>query len=41
MGAKPARIRKFGAPYSLTIYGDPSPELIESVKASEMDVEPL
>jgi hypothetical protein len=22
----------------LTIYGDPSPELIESVKASEMDV---
>ena len=30
--------RKFGASYSLTIYGDPSPELIESVKASEMDV---
>jgi quinol monooxygenase YgiN len=30
--------RKFGAPHSLTIYGDPSPELIESVKASEMDV---
>ena len=30
--------KKFGAPYSLTIYGDPSPELIENVKASKMDV---
>jgi quinol monooxygenase YgiN len=30
--------RKFGAPYLLTIYGDPSPELIENVKASEMNV---
>ena len=30
--------KKFGAPYSLTIYGDPSPKLMEKVKASELDV---
>ena len=30
--------KKFGAPYSLTIYGNPSPKLLENVKASKMDV---
>lgn len=30
--------KKFGAPYSLTIYGNPSPNLLENVKASKMDV---
>ena len=30
--------KKFGAPYSLTIYGNPSKELIENVRANEMDV---
>ena len=30
--------KKFGAPYSLTIYGDPSLELKENVSTSEMDV---
>jgi quinol monooxygenase YgiN len=30
--------KKFGTPYSLTIYGDPSQEIIEYVRASEMNV---
>jgi antibiotic biosynthesis monooxygenase len=30
--------KKFGAPYSITIYGDPSPELLENVKAVKNDV---
>jgi quinol monooxygenase YgiN len=30
--------KKFGTPYSLTIYGDPSQEIIEHVRASEMNV---
>jgi len=30
--------KKFGAPYSITIYGDPSPELLRNVKGSKMNV---
>lgn len=30
--------KKFGIPYSVVIYGDPSPELLENVKAGGMDV---
>jgi len=30
--------KKFGTPYSLSIYGDPSPELLENAKAAGMDV---
>ena len=30
--------KKFGLPYSVVIYGDPSPELLENAKASGMDV---
>ena len=30
--------KKFGLPYSLVIYGDPSTELLENVKAGGMDV---
>jgi len=29
---------KFGAPYSVTIYGNPTPELLEHAKAGGMDV---
>ena len=30
--------KKFGIPYSVVIYGDPSPELLENAKAGGMDV---
>jgi quinol monooxygenase YgiN len=30
--------KKFGPPYSITIYGDPSPELLRNVKGSKMNV---
>lgn len=30
--------KKFGNPYSITMYGDLSPELLENVKSSGMDV---
>jgi quinol monooxygenase YgiN len=30
--------KKFALPYSLIIYGDPSPELLENAKAGGMDV---
>lgn len=30
--------KKFGIPYSVVIYGDPSPELLENAKASGMDL---
>ena len=30
--------KKFGIPYSVVIYGDPLPELLENAKASRMDV---
>jgi quinol monooxygenase YgiN len=30
--------KKFGLPYSVVIYGDPSPELLKNVKAGGMDV---
>ena len=30
--------KKFGLPYSLVIYGDPSPELLKNAKAGGMDV---
>ena len=30
--------KKFGLPYSLIIYGDPSPELLKIAKAGGMDV---
>jgi hypothetical protein len=30
--------KKFDIPYSVVIYGDPSPELLENAKAGGMDV---
>ena len=30
--------KKFGIPYSVVIYGDPSPELLENAKSGGMDV---
>jgi quinol monooxygenase YgiN len=30
--------KKFGIPYSVVIYGDPSPELLENAKAGGMEV---
>ena len=30
--------KKFGMPFSVVIYGDPSPELLENAKAGGMDV---
>ena len=30
--------KKFGTPYSVVIYGNPSPELLENAKAGGMDV---
>ena len=30
--------KKFGLPYSLVIYGDPSPDLLENARAGGMDV---
>ncbi|MGI8832121.1 MAG: putative quinol monooxygenase [Nitrososphaeraceae archaeon] len=29
---------KFSTPYAVTIYGDPSPELLENAKASGLDI---
>ena len=33
--------KKFGMPFSVVIYGDPSPELLENAKAGGMDVKNL